>query len=80
MSTLPDSFRAKYAAACDLCAKDGPVYQHDRLCCCVRWLLKEPRREVRQAWLSRVSRRSRGLAEAVAAEVRLHWHARRAAA
>lgn len=42
---------------CEACERDDGHYSMDRRCCRVRYLLNEPRIEVRRAWLERWEKR-----------------------
>jgi hypothetical protein len=64
---------AEVVTDCELCAMDSAVYQMDRVCCCVRYLMHETRLEVRRAWLDWKKRKNRTLAERVEKEVSARW-------
>lgn len=64
---------AEVVTDCELCVVDSPVYQMDRVCCCVRYVMHEPRLEVRRAWLDWQKRKRRALIERVESEVKARW-------
>lgn len=64
---------------CGLCTKDSAIYELGRLCCRVRLLMKEPRKEVRKALLERWQRKDRAGAKRVEDEVRMRWQQKKGA-
>ncbi len=60
-------------AECELCLIDSPVYEFGRVCCRVRYIIGEPRLEVRRAWLERWKNKNHVLGEKVEREVTARW-------
>ena len=58
---------------CELCVVDSAIYELGRLCCKVRLLMNEPRKEVRRALLERWQAKDRSAASKVEEEVRARW-------
>lgn len=58
---------------CELCVVDSAVYELGMVCCRVRLLMNEPRKEVRRALLERWQRKDRAGAKRVEDEVRARW-------
>ena len=67
----------EWLGECELCVDNSPVYQFDRLCCRVRYILGIPLREVRQAWLDRWRQREPEVAAKVEALVLERWESRK---
>jgi hypothetical protein len=65
---------------CDLCEKNGSVYNFNRTCCLARFVVKLPSLELRRGWLARLAeQRGEEFQVEVAAEVRRLWEERKAA-
>lgn len=64
---------AEVVTDCELCVVDAAVYQMDRVCCGVRYLMHEPRLEVRRAWLDWKRKKQRALCERIEMEVKARW-------
>jgi hypothetical protein len=64
---------AEVVTDCELCVVDSPVYEMDRVCCCVRYLMHETRLEVRRAWLDWTKKKNRALGDKVEKEVSARW-------
>ena len=59
---------------CKWCALDNGNYDMSLICCKVRYLLQEPRKEVRRAWLDRWAKKYGSEdVEAVKAELLKRW-------
>jgi hypothetical protein len=65
------------SADCELCATRSGVYQFKNICCRVRFLLGEPRREVRVAWIERWRRFDPAAAKEIEEQVKALWPQRR---
>lgn len=52
-----------------MCAAMSPVFDFSLVCCRVRYIVNEPRLEVRRAWLERWKRKDGAMGEAVEREV-----------
>jgi hypothetical protein len=63
---------------CELCATKPGHYQFTNICCRVRFLLLEPRREVRLAWLARWRRYDSAAAKEIEEQVKARWATRKA--
>lgn len=63
---------------CELCATKPGHYQFTNICCRVRFLLLEPRREVRLAWLARWRRYDSAAAKEIEEQVKARWAKRKA--
>ncbi len=64
---------------CELCATKPGHYQFNNICCRVRFLLLEPRREVRVAWIERWRRFDPAAAREIEEQVKARWSERRSA-
>ncbi len=58
---------------CELCLNPNGNYELGRVCCCVRLILAEPRKDVRRALLDRWKQKNSTLAERVEREVKARW-------
>lgn len=61
------------AGECELCLVDSPVYEFRRMCCRVRYIVGEPRLEVRRAWLDRWKKKNHVFGEKVEQGVKAKW-------
>jgi hypothetical protein len=62
---------------CELCIAGSPVYNFNRVCCCVRMILGEPRIEVRRAWMDRFSgQKSKWMFQQIEQELKTKWKKR----
>lgn len=77
----PEAQRVEHAAEvltdCELCVVDSPVYQMGRVCCRVRYIMAEPRLEVRRAWLERWKRRDGTMGAKVEKAVEARWQSKK---
>lgn len=59
---------------CEQCAKSSAIYDFNRICCRVRFILSLPTREMRSGWLERWrSRDGKAMADAVEKAVLMKW-------
>lgn len=58
---------------CELCVVRSAIFDLGLLCCKVRYILGEPRLEIRRAWLERWAKKDREASERVSAEVLVKW-------
>ena len=64
---------AEKVVDCDLCVQDSPVYNFGSVCCRVRFVIGEPRLEVRRMWIDRWKKRDGEMGTAVEREVMARW-------
>lgn len=59
---------------CDLCRNDSAVFEFNRVCCRVRFVLGLPAREMRAEWLERWRKKDgERMASEIEREVRTRW-------
>ena len=59
---------------CDLCRNDSAVFEFNRVCCRVRFVLGLPDREMQAEWFERWRRKDgEKVASEIALEVRERW-------
>lgn len=59
---------------CELCGKKSAIYDFNRLCCRVRFILSLPTRDMRATWLERWrAKDGKAMADAVEKAVLAQW-------